>query len=995
MKKNNYCQLLGINPYRDTEYSLEEIGKIIESKEKRWKQSSTDMTKESGVRFKYGKLLNMVSEIDSYMSDPQNREADMEDARIILKGKCQKLRSSCVILHDGTHLILKVDMKNFKTNLNWENVDDALIMELAGISDRRPVLPVSDDVEMIHKEILKFDVFTPAEVMNLLILNPDLKIEADELSDASTPATIRVAFEACYARVQNVNASLLKNQDLFVSFLRELKRIVADDRELKSLVAYSVCNRDLEPVFERIFEEYGRTMIRRDYIDDLLRTLAPDVDLQLAIPILETFCYKKNIYANFTSENALTIRCPNCESLVSIGPGDCYCTACGNRVRFECPSCLSMQNAGNKFCSSCNFDFETGPAKAKSIETIFRKNIKEGDMRAASENIDVLSTRYSTLVDIAFLKRRFEDASNHITDTRTGLEVALDNERYYEASMIGEELVQLYPQVFKDDVEMQYKLKEAKRRCDNADIHYEEALKVAKRDPEAAMSSCILAVNECQDHPGARSMLKAHPPEDPEYVDACTDGVTFKMWFDGPTEKGLTYCVYRGKGQIPQVNDNTIPLMETSQKNFEDSRMEIATDYYYSVYTRRWGILCKTPVTVGPVTVYEPVQNIEIEKIRNGFRLSFDKPRAASRVVVTRGDPVDGSIAEIPIGTQTVYEDLGLQKGKTYHYHFVAEYVGNRGIVHSSGQERVIEVMDAPDPPKNLRIAWDDINDVYTAHWESDSRVLLFSSTLEQNFDSDIVSMDAIRSTMSEVEILREGSSIAHFHMNEGDVKFIYPVIPMGKNGILGDNRMVVGSKPFRNVEKRMGSEDCTITMEWPNKAVEARIVISDDIARGLDCTSAEIIVVNRKDYERTNNIKIPLGDHPHRVLNIYAMYKVQGGIMASPPTEVHIYTTDCKRVHYTMSKEWGNIKLEFETDEDVDFLPRVILVSCASGIPLHKKDGMIVWDSGIDQQLDKGKKSVTLTEKMPKKPESYRLFFVDDEKYNLFGLIHPVYRRK
>ena len=995
-KKNNYSNLLGIDPFRDTDYGTEEIGKIIENKEKRWRQGSTDMQKEAKARYKYGVLLAMVPEIDAYMSDPQSREADLEEARILLKGRCQKLRTSCVILEDGTHVVLKMDLKTFKNNLNWENIEEKRIMELAGVVDRRPALPVSDEVEMIHKEIEKFGVYTPADVLNILILNPDLKIDADELSDASTPSTIRSAFEACNSRVQNVNANLLKNQDLFVSFLRELKRIVTDDGELRSLVSYSICNRDLEPILERMQEEYGRTMLSRGYIDDLIRTLAPDVDLTLAIPILENFCYRKNIYANFSGEDQVSLRCPSCESLVTAGPGDCYCTACGYRIRFECPGCHMVQSANNRFCPSCNFDFETGPAKAKSLETMFRKDLKDGDMKSASENLSALKAGFSTLVDIEFLTRRFEDASKYIDEARSALNRALENERFYEAGSMGEELIQLYPKALEGDIGIQYRLKEATRRRENADAHYAKAMGIAKDDPDAALSLCIMAVSECQDHPGAKSMLNAHPPEDPELLDGEVDGTTLNVVFDGPDEKGVTYCIYREKGQWPEVNDSTVPYFETTQKTFEDSRMEVATDYYYKIYTRRWGVLCRNPGTVGPVTTYEPVRNVEVEKMRGGFRLTFEKPRAASRVVVTRGDPDANTLAELPIGTQTVYEDLGLQRGKVYHYRFEAEYTGSRGMKRSHPYEVVVEVMDAPEPPRNLRINWDNANDVYTARWESDRKVILFSSTLEHNFDSDIVNMDSLRSSMSEVNILREGSCAAHFHMDEGEVKHIYPVIPMGKIGVVGEECRVVGSKPFRNIEKRMGAEDCTITMEWPNRAVEARIVISDDIPRGLDCDTAEMIVVNRKDYERTNNIRIPLGEHPHRVLNIFAMYRVQGGNMVeSPPSEVHIYTTDCTRVRYTLTKERGNIRIDLKTDPSIESLPRMVLVSGSDGIPLNRKDGTVEWDSEIQLDLNNGEKDLTIMHKMPKRPEMFRLFFVDDEKYNLFGLIHPVFRRR
>ena len=117
--------------------------------------------------------------------------------------------------------------------------------------------------------------------------------------------------------------------------------------------------------------------------------------------------------------------------------------------------------------------------------------------------------------------------------------------------------------------------------------------------------------------------------------------------------------------------------------------------------------------------------------------------------------------------------------------------------------------------------------------------------------------------------------------------------------------------------------------------------------------------------------------------------------MVESPPSEVHIYTTDCTRVRYTLTKERGNIRIDLKTDPSIESLPRMVLVSGSDGIPLNRKDGTVEWESEIQLDLKNGEKDLTIMHKMPKRPEMFRLFFVDDEKYNLFGLIHPVFRRR
>ena len=51
-KRNNYCQLLGLNPLKENSYSVESILKKIETKKGKWANESRNKQNDTDQRFK-------------------------------------------------------------------------------------------------------------------------------------------------------------------------------------------------------------------------------------------------------------------------------------------------------------------------------------------------------------------------------------------------------------------------------------------------------------------------------------------------------------------------------------------------------------------------------------------------------------------------------------------------------------------------------------------------------------------------------------------------------------------------------------------------------------------------------------------------------------------------------------------------------------------------------------------------------------------------------
>ena len=145
-KRNNYCQLLGLNPLKENTYSVESILKKIETKKGKWANESRNKQNDTDQRFKAERLVNATADMERIMKDSILRHKEFTDAVQELKGKSQRIRQDCVILTDGTYLVLPGVADPFTKKLHWEGVSKADIVKLAGVKEGQPPKPVSDKV---------------------------------------------------------------------------------------------------------------------------------------------------------------------------------------------------------------------------------------------------------------------------------------------------------------------------------------------------------------------------------------------------------------------------------------------------------------------------------------------------------------------------------------------------------------------------------------------------------------------------------------------------------------------------------------------------------------------------------------------------------------------------------------------------------------------------------------------------------------------------------
>jgi hypothetical protein len=516
----------------------------------------------------------------------------------------------------------------------------------------------------------------------------------------------------------------------------------------------------------------------------------------------------------------------------------------------------------------------------------------------------------------------------------------------------------------------------------------------------------VTAIELCPDHPVAMAKMREHPPESPADAIAQIREGKVLLKFAIPKERtGMTFCIFRGKDSLPIVTEDTASIAEIPGSVFLDKSMDPGVDNYYSIYSKRWGILSREAASCGPVMVFKEVENVSIEPIDGGLRIIYEKPKGSFRVRIWRKEGTSaagfGEEVEITHDGETVIDDYGLKGGVTYHYLFVAEYKNKGRTERSMGNAFSFTTTKFPEPIRDMEIRWNKSDGSFTAKWKSKENVVLYSSPRKVNMFGRMIKLDDLNAWMKEIQPLETYENGIRFMLPDGAVQHIYPMIPAGKVAVRGKDIMVANLRPFRDVEKRMSGNDCDITMTWPTDAESAILVIKESSsASGPDDLDAERIMITRDAYNKDRMVRIPMGSSKKRVVTLYAVYDVSGERMNSRGMSFDIYSGAYTKVRYSMavensSKTESKIILSIDTDPSVKELPPVSAVAVKEGIPLKIWDGESIWSSNRPVPVSMGKAVIVFTVKVNVDLSKVRLFFDKEEDYNLFRFIHPLYKEK
>ncbi len=997
-RKENYYWLLGLNPLKEDRYSAESVSAAIDGMERRWTEESGDRQNDAGRRFRSQCYLETLPDIRRVMSDPELRKKELDDALKLLASKASRLRKDSVTLHDGTPVRVSGAAESLIKKFRWDGVGTEDLVSLSGVKEHDPSYVATDTVLTAYQAMTAVGASTPSEMLNDLISDKMLEIEAGRIDDGSPPEEIRSAFDQCEKRVNNVRPEVLPKQDPYIQALRAVKLALKSDDLLSELTEYGKCQRALAPIFEIIEDEYTHPQ-NRAYIDELMSIYLtdPEVDVDLAIRVLEDFCIRKRFIVNFSESDSHMIRCPHCKAFVETGNEVMCCSICGHLIKTVCPKCNTKQSSANKACVKCGFDLEAGWEKALEIERRAAELASAGLISAAEDAAKDLREGYPTYPAAEDLEKKIDAAKSYLISGKKKIEQSYTLKRYSEAVDLTRDMLVHYKRFIEEDPEIENLYKESEKRLHEADRLFEKAMRAT--DARSRTDLCVAAAERCPDHSMILSFLGNNAPPAPADASAKVSEGKVLIRYAVPGERnGVTFCIYREGFSPPEVDERTVPIAEVNGCFYLDESAEPGVDYYYTVMSKRWGVLSEEGASCGPATVFAEARNISVDLLEDGLRLYFEKPKNCKRVRIWRKSGSGDEEVEMH-GDGPVIEDRGLCGGCTYYYLFVAEYESADGRVdRSPGLVFSGTTAVFPDPVRDLKVYWNKADGTFTAEWTGEENVVLYSSPKSIRMHGLLIKLGDMDSWMTKIEPIEKRKGRIRFSLPDGAVQYVYPMIPVGRYAVRGLEVLVADLKPFRDMNWDMMGSDCILTMSWPQGAESAVLVITEsgNPAGGPNDLDGERITVSADAYSKDRMIRVPMGSRPRRTVTIFAVYDAEGKKITSRGMTFDIVAGTCRALRYSAeagrSKD-GNIRVTIESESDVEFIPPVVAVCTEEGIPLRKSEGEAIWRSEVPMRLSRGRIVFRIEARPGTDIRHMRLFFEKDEDYGSFRFVHPLYR--
>ena len=1002
-EKTNYYMVLELD-FRKPEVSTDTIKHVFEAKCVEWSallnnpqrrreaQSNQDITSKSGS---FERI--MLAED----SNSQDRLEEAKAAVVISDRKLKELVNSfCGIKNVKSSDLKRYIDNNKKYMLDIEYVKKA--MKVAGVTIEEdagtgrsfnPFSDIAKDLDVVGKKTLYEFLLWAVDDSKNGIKKPDgtkwKKEDIFILSDGQ----IGDICDKIYARYNAIAQKTERNNA--VKKLATSCKKVFSDKSMRKQYDDFISNSLPDIVVNRI-DIFGiDSSISLEEATDLIELYGNTAEgkkltlTEIKENLKKEFIARKILdyeFPNDSSTSKTFRRCRICGTMSKIG--NTHCPECGNAYTIKCFKCGENIDNGVKNCPKCGTDL--GGKQNSELECrAARKCLDKFDFKGALECVQRAKRSWADYEEIISLENEIRTLQGDLQEQIAKISQLVAEKRYIEAKSVYETL-KARVVGYKDGI--------VEQNIENAIKEAMEWLNKAKNcqnNEKQLIDYCSKAIELCKDLQEAKILMIKYPPKSATNLLVTQNGRSNVISWNKSTSTGaITYCLLKGIGAIPKIDDTNIKeLIHTSASFFEDKEVVANMPTYYSVYTYRAGISTVPIYNSEPVYNYLNVENVRMEEGNACLTLYWEKNNQVDSVVIFRkqGSPVkkygDGILVETT--KNNMYTDVSLINEQPYYYGLFAQYRTPEGLVAASGEYAGGVPTVPPDMVVSNEISKN--GDIYTFSWIEPLKGIVEVMMIEHEPKLQaglLTGIENIKEEFLPLKVVTKTASSVQFKVLKEGTLYICPITIVGKMGVIGDYHRISSVADFSALQTpRISGSNGYIVFDWSCKAKEALVLCkTGGYPSGPEDSTAIKVVISKDRYEKEKTVVFHDLVKENYYFSVYASYGndiYSAGISTfcmNGTQDVIVYRIEIER---SLFRKVKGIRVYLES-ETLYTLPKLLLYKKTGVQPLNKGDGTLV---GEIEEVSKNKTSYFFEDTMIGEKTKFQLFFANDDLYRKMQL--------
>lgn len=379
------------------------------------------------------------------------------------------------------------------------------------------------------------------------------------------------------------------------------------------------------------------------------------------------------------------------------------CAVCGAPLYIECPQCHKKVPASADRCS-CNFLISEIHFFEDYLQSALFA-LREMDLTEAEKQLANAERAYPGHPQLISVKQKIKKETERYQKPLNDLQRLISDGMFSQANVLLNSISSSMPQLKLDSQRniINKKLSEAQKRIPDSNLN---ATTRANR--------CVEILDVVKDFQPAIDILTMLRPGKPLNLHASVNNsppLVCTLSWNAAGDKGVTYCIVRKNGGIPQTHtDGDVLKADVKALEYRDSSLQPGISYGYAVFAGRRKVYSEAATCV-----VENFSELDIKQVQwfteSGIcRFSWVLPANCIGVRILRcinsipAEAPDEGCVVIAARATAHYEDNSVSNDVTYGYRLQCVYPYEGGFRYSVGITQMLTPEQPPVALKNISV---------------------------------------------------------------------------------------------------------------------------------------------------------------------------------------------------------------------------------------------------------------------------------------------------